>query len=68
MSGKYDGYQTYTDVEKDLYSMEELGNSYEYSGELEFLYLQGGVKDCERIETSLSIDMAVIGTSHLQVS
>ena len=60
--------QSSTVVQKALYSMKELVNSYKCSGELEFSYLQGGVKECERIETSLSIDMAVIGISHLKVS
>ena len=60
--------QTSTVVKNALNSLKELGTSYNDSGNLKCLYLQGGVSNCERIETSMSKEIVIKGKSCLKVS
>ena len=60
--------QTPTVVKNALNSGKETSTSYNDLGKLECLYLRGGVSECERIETSLSKEMVVMGIGYLKVS
>ena len=60
--------QTTTVVKRAMNSVKELGISYNNSGKLYCLYLQGGVSACERFETSLSHELGVMGNNCLEVS
>ena len=60
--------QTSTVVKNALNSLKKLGTSYNNSGNLKCLCLRGGVSKCERIETSLSEEIVIMGISCLEVS
>ena len=60
--------QTSTVDKNALNSAKDLGTSYNDSGELKCLYLQGGISNCERIETSLSKEIVIMSISCLKVS